>query len=431
MSNRVVELFAGVGGFHLAAKKSGWEVIWANEWFPDTIVQHAHTCYEKHFPGICVNEDIAKVIDQVPDHDLLVGGFPCQDYSVAASGRKGIRGKKGVLWWELAKVIHSKRPKYILLENVDRLLKSPKDQRGRDFAIMLATLDNLGYSVEWRVINSGEYGYPQRRRRVFIFAWKPRTKWNTRFRSCKGMEDWLIRDGLFAGLFPAEKKGFFSEIVIPKDPNAKPPTSNDPVNSRRLLRITREWPQTNPDDDTKILVNNPFRKAGIMSKGLALTMNFQSVHKGRRKVLKHILEKEVDESYYLDEESMGLPPPASSPEGTWWYVKGAKAVPRKDKVTGFEYTRTEGAISFPDPLDRPSRTIVTAEGGPSPVREKHVVEDETGRYRRLTPVEVERLNGFRKNWTNTGMPESKRYYCMGNSLVVGLVTKMMKGIRDI
>ena len=428
MSNKVVELFAGVGGFHLAAKKSGWEVIWANEWFPDTIVQHAYDCYNKHFPNICVNEDIAKVIDEIPSHDLLVGGFPCQDYSVAASGRKGIQGKKGVLWWELAKVIHAKKPKYILLENVDRLLKSPVAQRGRDFAIMLATLDNLGYSVEWRVINSGDYGFPQRRRRVFIFAWNSRTKWNSKFRLTKDLKTWLIKKSLFSKVFPSSfESQDFTELLIPNDPRKSLKKIVEPVNSERLLKITNEWPKTKPDDDNFII--NPFRKSGLMSKGKVITSNYKSTYKGRKKKLKDVLEKgDVDELYYLDKEQLG--PLKTPPKGTWRYEKGAKKLPRKDKVTGFEYFRTEGAVPFPDSVDKSSRTIITGEGGPSPARHKHVIEDSKNNFRRLTPVEVERLNGFRKNWTNTGMPENKRYYCMGNSLVVGLVAKILAGIKD-
>ena len=176
MSNSVVELFAGVGGFHLAAKQSGWNVIWANQWEPGVKVQHAFDCYTKNFPDtVAVNDDIANVIRDIPKHDLLVGGFPCQDYSVATTlkNSKGLIGKKGVLWWAIHRILDekgSKRPKYLFLENVDRLLKSPSSQRGRDFAVMLKSLDELGYAVEWRVINAADYGMPQRRRRVFIFA---------------------------------------------------------------------------------------------------------------------------------------------------------------------------------------------------------------------------------------------------------------------
>ena len=96
--------------------------------------------------------------------DLVVGGFPCQDYSVAKtlSSSLGLEGKKGVLWWQIMRLIKSQRPKMVFLENVDRLLKSPASQRGRDFAIMLASLSDAGYFVEWRVVNAAEYGFPQR-----------------------------------------------------------------------------------------------------------------------------------------------------------------------------------------------------------------------------------------------------------------------------
>ena len=180
---KVIELFAGVGGFRLGLEKSGHTTVWANQWEPKIKAQNAYECYATHFKDNFkdLNTDINEVdIDKVvPKHDLLVGGFPCQDYSVATVQAQGIEGKKGVLWWEIAKVLSARKPKYVLLENVDRLLKSPTSQRGRDFAIMLATFDELGYSVEWRVINAADYGYAQRRRRVFLFAWKQRNPWNT------------------------------------------------------------------------------------------------------------------------------------------------------------------------------------------------------------------------------------------------------------
>ena len=109
---------------------------------------------------------------EIPDHELLVGGFPCQDYSVAKTLNQatGIVGKKGVLWWEIYRVLMMKRPPYLFLENVDRLLKSPTRQRGRDFGVMLATLADLGYEVEWRVVNAADYGFPQKRRRVLLIG---------------------------------------------------------------------------------------------------------------------------------------------------------------------------------------------------------------------------------------------------------------------
>ena len=181
---RTIELFAGVGGFRIGLEKakrnnSEFKIVWSNQWEPSTKTQHASDvyCARFGFENHC-NEDIATVdVSEIPDHDLLVGGFPCQDYSVASTLKNshGLVGKKGVLWWEIHRIIRDKKenaPKYLLLENVDRLLKSPASQRGRDFAIILSSLNELGYAVEWRVINASEYGMPQRRRRIFIFATK-------------------------------------------------------------------------------------------------------------------------------------------------------------------------------------------------------------------------------------------------------------------
>ena len=183
MDKTVCELFAGVGGFHLGLSKSKeLKVIWANQWEPNKTKQYAYECYVSHFPNTkALNVDIAKINEEenkyeIPDHTLLVGGFPCQDYSVASTLAQGIQGKKGVLWWEIEKIIKRKKPPFILLENVDRLLKSPAKQRGRDFGIMLTCFKNLGYDVEWRVINAAEYGFQQRRRRIFIFAYNKETK---------------------------------------------------------------------------------------------------------------------------------------------------------------------------------------------------------------------------------------------------------------
>ena len=169
------ELFAGVGGFRVGLEESdsNWKTVWANQWEPSRKSQYAFECYVSHFGKNknYINEDIASIDkNDIPDHNLLVGGFPCQDYSVARSGAKGMEGKKGVLWWQIRDVLEAKSPKFVLLENVDRLLKSPASQRGRDFGVILACFNDLGYTVEWRVINAADYGFAQRRRRTFIFA---------------------------------------------------------------------------------------------------------------------------------------------------------------------------------------------------------------------------------------------------------------------
>ena len=246
MGHTVVELFAGVGGFRLglegvpnSGSNSPFEIIWSNQWEPSQKVQWASKVYEERF-GIDdhSNEDIHIALKEVPNHDLLVGGFPCQDYSIARtkSGELGIEGEKGKLWNPIKKIIRDAeiRPKVVFLENVPRLLRSPSKHRGLNFAIICNDLLSMGYDVEWRVINASDYGMPQQRRRVFIIAYRRATQSNfyrngkpnfgPTFRSRNAMEKWLLASekvnnpkwnvGPFSeafptkGMLPSEKQKF-------------------------------------------------------------------------------------------------------------------------------------------------------------------------------------------------------------------------------
>lgn len=395
MTKTVCELFAGVGGFRLGLERGGkWKTVWANQWEPNKGKQHAFDCYVKHFrTGKAVNEDISKVdAFSIPDHTLLVGGFPCQDYSVARTGAKGIEGKKGVLWWEIERIMEAKRPPFILLENVDRLLKSPAKQRGRDFGVLLGCFRDLDYSVEWRVVNAADYGFPQKRRRIFIFGFRNDTAYHKRVMG-EPLSRWLFKRGFFGKVFPVEEDktselGFDFEAL---------------------------------QDDIAIISNvfaYGFENAGIMTQGRIFTTRVEPIYTPPCP-LSSILEPGVPEKYYISDKDMD----------EWTYMKGAKRELRRTR-SGFEYNYAEGAIPFPDPLDKPGRTMLTSEGTKN--RSTHVVRDpETRRLRLLTPVETERLNGFDDNWTNTGMPESFRLFCMGNALVVGLIEMMGKEIATI
>ena len=218
---RVVELFAGVGGFRIGLEgaSDAYETVWNNQWEPSTVHQDASLVYRARFGSKGhSNVDINKVAtEEIPNHDLLVGGFPCQDYSVAASLSRsgGIEGKKGVLWWQIYRILEEKgnnRPDYVFFENVDRLLGSPAKQRGRDFAIILASLSDLGYTVEWRVINAANYGMPQRRRRTYIVGYRENS---TIHRKIETLQDWTLYDGVMAKAFPFEaKKSTISEFDI-------------------------------------------------------------------------------------------------------------------------------------------------------------------------------------------------------------------------
>lgn len=408
---RVVELFAGVGGFRVGLErcaKNIYETVWANQWEPGQAGQWAYKCYEERFgkESHCSNKDIATVIDKVPPHDLLVGGFPCQDYSVASTGAQGIEGKKGVLWWSIDKIIKKQHPNYILLENVDRLLKSPAKQRGRDFAIILKCLNDEGYAVEWRVINAADYGNVQRRRRTFIFAYKDTTKFYKRLDKLLfgiGGAGWLKQEGFFAKAFPVEQGAI----------NEKKYTIENLTTFKDLVEVTNKF-------------HASFFNSGILIHGKIyseeLTPHFIDPATGRSfQPLNDIVTLgAVDEHFFIPNKDMKQ----------WKEMKGAKRIPRKSRSTGFEYTFSEGAISFPDPLDRPARTMLTSEGTKN--RSSHVIEDpETKRLRRLTPEECEKINGFDPGWTNTGMPERQRYFIMGNALVVPLIEKMGQRLLEI
>ncbi len=404
---RVVELFAGVGGFRLGLESCSprFQTIWANQWEPGKKAQHAYDCYTLHF-GLSsnhVNEDINSVKQQVPKHDLLCGGFPCQDYSVARTGAKGMEGKKGVLWWQINDIIRDKRPPYVLLENVDRLLKSHANQRGRDFGVILRCLNDLGYAVEWRVINAAEYGYAQRRRRIFIFAYKKGTSLYKQLHlSINHYEDesyfdWISKAGFFASQFPVEYRH--------SDKFKSTLTSVGEDIYEDLASVSSHF---------KAALYN----SGVMLEGKVYTEELSPI-KMAPMVLRDILsDRPVDSKYFLNGSL-----------AKWEYLKGAKRIPRI-RPNGQPYFFSEGGMCFPDNLDYPSRTMLTSESSVN--RSTHVVADcVTGRLRLLTPVECERLNGFPDNWTNTGMPEKFRYFTMGNALVVPLVTQIAERILKI
>ena len=403
---KTIELFAGVGGFRLGLEaasttEKGYEVVWSNQWEPSTKTQHASDVYCARF-GFRnhSNEDISTVdVQDIPNHDLLVGGFPCQDYSVASTLKNshGIIGKKGVLWWEIYRILEQKgehAPKYLMLENVDRLLKSPASQRGRDFAIILASLNSLGYAVEWRVINASEYGMPQRRRRVFIMAYKSNTNLFKKLDESSCLEV-LNKAGLFAQAFPIK--------ALDEDLIQSVKLSDD------LVDITNNFNKESPK-------KNVFLECGYMIHGQYYTARCEAAYNGSCVTLESVLESETEvaNEFYIDTDALEK----------WKYHKGAKSIERINKTTGHTYKYSEGSMGFPDSLDKPSRTIITGEGGAGASRFKHVV-CVNGKYRRLTPVELERLNMFPDNHT-IGVSNTKRAFLMGNALVVGIVEQLAK-----
>lgn len=443
MKKTVCELFAGVGGFRCGLnsienledikKPEKWDTVWFSQWEPsEKNTQYAHDCYVYHF-GSCLDldgkdttnyniEDVDK--KTIPDFNLLVGGFPCQDYSVASSlaTSKGLEGKKGVLWWSIRDILEAKKPPFVLLENVDRLLKSPAKQRGRDFAIILACFRDEGYTVEWRVINAAEYGYQQRRRRIFIFAYKNETKYAEMINK-KKIADVLATDGFFAQTFPVE---LFDEIKIKKKEIA------------------------NGIGEISASFQFDFENAGIMQDGIVYTVKSAPKYSGKQITLGDVMETgDVEEQYFIPKEKLYYTSPdvnhsdetekilSKEQRQTWQYLKGAKKLPRT-AANGHKYIFSEGPIAMIDSEDKPARTMLTSEGGFS--RTTHIVKDKkTGKIRLLTANETERIQGFPTDHTKycfvdgnvVEMPLNKRRFMMGNALVVNLIKQMEIKISEI
>ncbi len=416
---KIIELFAGVGGFRVGfdrvnennpSKVPFYSTIWSNQFEPATTTQHASRTYCRVFGSEGhSNCDIALVDSkEIPVHDILVGGFPCQDYSVARNlgQAAGIEGKKGVLWWQIVRIIRekgNKAPQILFLENVDRLLGSPAKQRGRDFAIILDSLNDLGYKVEWRIINAAEYGMPQRRRRTYILAYRNGSKIAEKIAD---PTEWIFNDGVFAQAFPiCDYTGLLPLEPVP-------------------LKENKNWDLADLSIEfNKKGGNSPFLNAGLMVDGVFYTYKTIPCYHGDYTTLGDIIATGKDrelitKDYYISDSDLPK----------WEYLKGAKHEIRKTKA-GFEFNYNEGGMAFPDPLDRPSRTIITSEGGPTPSRFKHVIIDPvTGKYRRLIPLELERLNMFPDNHT-IGENDTKRAFFMGNALVCGVITCVAEELR--
>lgn len=404
---KVVDLFAGVGGFHLGLSRASnrYEVVWANQYEPSRKNQFAYNIYKKNFPKTPIsNEDIRKINkDEIPKMDLLVAGFPCQDYSVATSGAKGIEGEKGALWWEVHEVLSIKKPNYILLENVDRLLASPgvrSNQPGRDFGIILRTLSDLGYGVSWKMINAADYGYPQRRRRTFIFAFRNETKF-------------------FDYVFNISREDIdeieeFIKTMVPFSNTM----SNELVAG--IENVDLNLAESLEEFSKNFSLKKGFKKTGFMLDGKVFMADYQPEIR-EEKVIGDLLIKNInDEALYL------------SPEKIEKFKKQKMGFQKiKKSRKGYEYKYGMGSMQFPDSLDKPARTIVTSESTVS--RMTHVVRDPgNNRLRVLSPIETERINTFPDNWTHLeGITNSNRYFTMGNALVVDLVKEIGKEMLKI
>lgn len=417
-------MFDGVGGFIVGLNNANpiyFETLYSNQYEPSRKTQDAYEvgCYR--FPNI---EHIPTDVALIPDEkykemrengvDMIVGGFPCQDYSVARSKKNemGIEGKKGVLFWEIIRATKNIKPKYLILENVDRLLKAPSNQRGRDFAIMLGAFNQLGYSVEWRVINAADYGRAQRRRRVFFFVYRNDTLWAKKIDKEFEVSDEKTFDTYKSYIF---EKGLFAQQF---------PVKSSPIKKRVHFNYLAEDLAEISDNFKDGMMWN----SGVMRHGYFYTADTEPLGNEQPITLGDIVipENEVPDNYYITGDKLEK----------FKYLRGPKKLTRTS-ADGHEYVYSEGGMSEYDSLELPGRTMLTSEGSVN--RSTHLLKID-GKYRLITPIEAERLQDFPDDWTKyklnskgevVEVSDRMRMFFMGNALVTGIVTRIAEGIKSI
>lgn len=421
---KVFSMFDGVGGFIVGLNNADpiyFETLYSNQYEPSRKTQDAYEvgCYR--FPNI---EHIPTDVALIPDEkykemrengvDMIVGGFPCQDYSVARSKKNemGIEGKKGVLFWEIIRATKNIKPKYLILENVDRLLKAPSNQRGRDFAIMLGAFNQLGYSVEWRVINAADYGRAQRRRRVFFFVYRNDTLWAKKIDKEFEVSDEKTFDTYKSYIF---EKGLFAQQF---------PVKSSPIKKRvHFNHLAEDLAEISDNFKDGMMWNS-----GVMRHGYFYTADTEPLGNEQPITLGDIVipENEVPDNYYITGDKLEK----------FKYLRGPKKLTRTS-ADGHEYVYSEGGMSEYDSLELPGRTMLTSEGSVN--RSTHLLKID-GKYRLITPIEAERLQDFPDDWTKyklnskgevVEVSDRMRMFFMGNALVTGIVTRIAEGIKSI
>lgn len=426
---KIFSMFDGVGGFIVGLENSNKEIfktLYSNQYEPSRKIQDAYEVGLYRFPNMeHIGTDVALIPNEKLEEmrkngvDMIVGGFPCQDYSVARSKKNelGIEGKKGVLFWEIIRATEVIKPKYLILENVDRLLKAPSSQRGRDFAVMLAAFNELGYSVEWRVINAADYGRAQRRRRVFFFVFRNDTKWGERLHKTyesnlpkkatieerlAQYQNYIFADGLFGRQFPVKN------MAVKKR-----------INANHLIGDIAEVSETFND--------GKFWNSGLMTNGYYYTIETDPIVENPITMGDIVVpEDTIDAKYYITGEKLEK----------FKYLRGPKKITRTS-ADGHEYTYAEGGMSEYDSLELPGRTMLTSEGSVN--RSTHLLKI-NGNYRLITPIEAERLQDFPDDWTKFKLnakgeveevSDRMRMFFMGNALVTGIVKRIGDELQKI
>lgn len=457
---KCLSLFSGIGGFDLALKRAGHQIIGACE-----IDKYARTIYSRHFPGVTIYEDATKIKpEELPDFEILCAGFPCQAFSIAGK-RLGFEESRGTLFFEIARIAKQKRPRLLLLENVKGLLSH---DRGKTFANILATLDELGYDAQWQVLNS-KYFVPQNRERIFIICYlrgTPRPEVfpireddsGNYFTRPETQEDGSrIRDKLVGAIDANYHKGYGTRTMIYLS------QKNSNMKQRTQTRDT-SWTLTNNSGDfgivepkikkTNLKLYENYESSIIMNpEGIARTLKSGSGGTGtntglyaipkikslgslpipylRRKeepnqkeIAKYLRENKTITLFQLSETTKITKTQLEH----YFRADSSGALPNKE-----DWLSLKKALHFDNKFDKIMteyvEDVMTHEMGtrvhdstglsPTLTGSEKLISKESN-IRRLTPLECERLQGFPDGYTE-GLSDTQRYKCLGNAVTVSVI----------
>ena len=366
---KVFSMFSGIGGFELGIKNTipNAEFIGYSE-----IDKYATQIYERNFKGVKNYGDATKINErELPDFDLLVGGFPCQAFSIAGK-RLGFKETRGTLFFDIARILSHKKPKHFILENVRGLFSHDS---GRTFQTILRVLSDIGYMVQWELLNSKNFGVPQNRERIYLVG--------------------------YLGGRSGEKVFPLGQII--KEDNRE----NRPLElTSNMPQAYRVYDQSGISTTIKSVGGGVGAKTGLYNVG-ARFKNGEVVLSDTSTCL--------DANYYKGFDNMGQRTGAT------------KVKVREATKKGYAIAQEGDSINLSVPSSKTRRGRVgrgiaqTLDTG----MQQHTLQN--SKIRRLTPVECERLQGFPDGWTE-GLSDTQRYKCLGNAVTTNVVSEVIRSI---
>lgn len=475
MKLKVLSLCTGVGGGELALQQSDFdgEIIGYAE-----IDKYADSIYQRHFPNHINLGDLTQIQpDQIPNFDMLIAGFPCQAFSMAGK-QKGFADSRGTIFFDIARILRIKKPKYFLLENVKNLISHDK---GNTFKVIINTLLDMGYNIRWDILNSKDFGVPQNRERIYIrgvlkeygdlpdISLMPvdvllgtdinhdvRIQRDLIYRKIKARVHQVDIKGLQHTIREAKNQSPYTinqiaeKLHLPStqvehyfriDSSFAIPTPEVWYQLKDILNITtNEFDQSLTEFEIREGVFDQSKRA-YRATGLSPTItasgevlvqqtNTMLINRGQR----------VSQAMRIF-DNHGLSCTQTAGGGGWGARTGMYAVPSLKIATatkkGYDEVYPGDGVRLDHPGSATGRGRTQKNGVGTLTCSSHWgTVDQELRVRRLIPLESERLQGFPDNWTKYGkddevISDTQRYKCIGNAFTVNVIKYILNSFYDL